>query len=200
MAERILGVVLAGGASRRFGADKSSALLGGVPLLQRVIARASAQVDAVAVSGRAAPDIGAIPDRAPGQGPLAALAGCLHWAEAQGFALVATFACDVPFFPADLVARLRRTLAMHDGVLARSDGRGHHAAGLWRSGSAVKLARALAEGVRSFRDVGPYVSLVFCDFEPGNGPAGDAFFNINRPEDLATAQLWLTRGTHGPAG
>jgi len=191
----VLGVVLAGGASRRFGSDKAQAVLAGTPLLERVIARARRQVGTIAVSGRdwGAADVPAIADRAPGQGPLAALADCLAWAEANGFALVATFACDAPFFPADLVARLRRTIATADCVMARSNGRGHYAFGLWRPQSAPKVAQALGRGVRSLRDVESFVSRAFCDFPPGDGPSGDAFFNVNRPQDLATAQAWLAR-------
>src|SRR5215469_10899077 len=42
--DSVLGIILAGGASRRFGADKSTARLGGRPLLAWVTERARPQV------------------------------------------------------------------------------------------------------------------------------------------------------------
>ena len=195
-------MILAGGASRRFGSDKPLALLAGVSLLDRVAARARVQVGALAVSGHAAAgrDFAVIADREPGQGPLAAVCGCLEWAGSKGFPLVATFACDAPFFPLDLVAQLGRTLAASDCVLARSGGREHYAFGLWRTACGTKLVQALAAGVRSFRDVGPFVDRTFCEVPSSEGPQGDAFFNINRPEDLAVAQTYLSRSGAIPAG
>ncbi len=58
---RLLGAVLAGGQSRRFGSDKALALLDGRPLIAHVIAALAAQTEAVIVCGKEWGDW--VPDR-----------------------------------------------------------------------------------------------------------------------------------------
>ena len=193
-----LGVILAGGASRRFGSDKSAAFLRGVSLSERVIDRARPQVDALAISGGAAHarDLPFIPDRIPGAGPLMAVYACLSWAAERGYPLVATFPCDAPFFPPDLVQRLRHALGAADGAMARRDGQGHYAFALWRVGATAILGPAIERGIRSFRDLEAIATCAYADFPvDGEGPHGDPFFNINWPDDLVAAEEWLSQTT-----
>lgn len=185
------GVILAGGASRRFGSNKMGAKLLGIPLVERVTARARPQVAELALSGGRFPGLLTIADRVPGQGPLAALPDCLAWAQTRRFSLVATFPCDAPFFPADLVRRLRSRLGNADCVMVRRGGQGHFAFGLWRTACVDKLRAAVKDGARALRDVGNVMSRTYADFDDGGGPLDDPFFNINRPEDLALAEQWL---------
>lgn len=193
-----LGVILAGGASRRFGSDKASAALGGVALLDRVIARVRPQVGALVISGDSdgKHNLPVIPDRIPGAGPLAAVHACLCWAAERSYPLVATFPCDAPFFPPDLVERLRQALGVCDCVMVRRSGQGHYAFGLWRVAAAAKLGPAIERGIRSFRDLEPIATRAYADFPiGGDGPGGDPFFNINLPDDLAAAERWLSQTT-----
>lgn len=100
---RLLGAVLAGGESRRFGSDKALALLDGRPLIDHAIAALAAQTDAVIVCGRE----GGIPDRpGPGLGPLGGVNAALHEALAHGFDAVLTCPCDLPMLPPRLAERL----------------------------------------------------------------------------------------------
>ena len=100
----VLGAVLAGGRSRRFGSDKALALLDGAALVDRVIEALRPQVDAVVVVGRT----GGIADRpAPDLGPLGGLNAALHHARNEGHEWVVSLPCDAPMIPADLVERLR---------------------------------------------------------------------------------------------
>ncbi|MBA3896663.1 MAG: NTP transferase domain-containing protein, partial [Sphingomonadaceae bacterium] len=63
----ILGAVLAGGASRRFGSDKALAMRDGRPLIAHVVDALATQVDAVVVCGRDWGGLPSIADRpAPG--------------------------------------------------------------------------------------------------------------------------------------
>lgn len=102
---KLLGAVLAGGQSRRFGSDKALALLDGKPLIEHAIASLLPQCDAVIVCGREWGDW--VPDRpAPGLGPLGGINAALHCAAARGFDAVLTTACDTPLLPADIGARL----------------------------------------------------------------------------------------------
>lgn len=98
----VLGAVLAGGASSRFGSDKALAMVGGRTLLEHAIAAVAPFVDEVVIVGR-----GEVPDlpRA-GLGPLGGIAGALNYAEREGFASVLTVACDMYDIPEGLVASL----------------------------------------------------------------------------------------------
>ena len=102
---RLLGAVLAGGQSRRFGSDKALAMLGGKALIEHAIAALSTQTEAVIVCGREWTDW--VPDRpAPHLGPLGGINAALHCAVERGFDAVLTVPCDAPVLPGDLAARL----------------------------------------------------------------------------------------------
>jgi molybdenum cofactor guanylyltransferase len=104
---RIIGAILAGGRSRRFGSDKAVALLDGVALIERVIAALRPQVDALVVCGRAIDEYDCVADRpGPDLGPLGGLNAALYYARTNGFDRVVSVPCDAPFLPADLVTRL----------------------------------------------------------------------------------------------
>ncbi len=99
----ILGCVLAGGASTRFGSDKALAVLDGVTLLDRAIAVLTRQCGEVVVAGHE----GGVADwPEPGLGPLGGLAGALRLASGRGFAAVLAIGVDSPGLPEDLAAVL----------------------------------------------------------------------------------------------
>lgn len=99
----VLGAVLAGGASSRFGSDKAMADFRGKPLIEHVITRLRPQVSDLVVVGRDHLGEASIPDRpGPGLGPLGGLAAALHHAAAGGYDAVLTSGCDLPELPLDL--------------------------------------------------------------------------------------------------
>jgi molybdopterin-guanine dinucleotide biosynthesis protein A len=103
----ILGAVLAGGQSSRFGSDKALAELGGRTLLARAVATLEAQCDAVVVVGRHDAPVTTIPDRpAGGMGPLGGIAAALHHAASHGYADVLTCGVDCAGLGADTLADL----------------------------------------------------------------------------------------------
>src|SRR5579885_291306 len=124
-AEAVAGVLLAGGLSRRMGGgDKSLRLLGGRTILARVIERARPQCAALLLNANGDPARFAeyhLPvrgDLVEGfAGPLAGVLTGMAWAReaVPGAQWLASFACDAPFFPTDLVARLRDAVA-RDGA------------------------------------------------------------------------------------
>lgn len=103
----ILGAIIAGGRSSRFGSDKAMATLGGRALIDHVQAALAPQVREIVVVGRAHEGLRGIPDQpAPGLGPLGGIAAALLEARAMGLRAVLTAPCDAYDLPVDLVARL----------------------------------------------------------------------------------------------
>jgi molybdopterin-guanine dinucleotide biosynthesis protein A len=201
---KIIGLVLAGGQSRRMGGgDKALRLLGGVSLLERVVARLRPQVEALVLNANGDPSRFAgfgLPIAADSiadfAGPLAGVLAGLDWAALchPDCELVASVATDAPFFPLDLVARLRQGLdeAGADLACAASGGQAHPVFGLWPVRLREELRRALVEeGVRKVDAWTGRYKLTTVTFP--DRPV-DPFFNANRPEDLAAAALLATAG------
>ena len=194
---RVFGTILAGGQGMRMGgADKALLMLGGMPLLARCVARLAPQVVALAVSANGDParlagfglpiladPILADPilaDPVPGfSGPLAGILAGMIWAEALGADALVTVAVDTPFFPTDLVARL-----LPSGMAVDAAGL-HPTFALWPIALRPALAAALAQGERRVADFATASGIRRVLF------SGDRFFNINRPEDLAAAEVRL---------
>lgn len=202
---RIPGVILAGGLSRRMGGgDKALREIGGRSLLHHVLDRLSAQAAPVALNANGDPQrfagygLPVLPDPVAGfAGPLAGVLAGLDWAATFGATHIVTVAADTPFFPADLVSRLRPALALAPIVLAATPepGRGrvrHPTFGLWPVRLREDLRAALIAGVRKvvhWTEAHGAAEVLF-DSAPGREP----FFNVNTPEDLITARLRQDEG------
>jgi molybdenum cofactor guanylyltransferase len=203
----IPGVLLAGGLARRMGGgDKPMRTIAGRTILERVIARLKPQCDSLILNANGDParfaelELPVVPDRdADFAGPLAGLLAGMDWARAHhpGARWIVTAACDTPFFPPDLAAKLHAG-AVETGAdiaLAASSGQNHFVFGLWAVKLAGDLATTLAEGRRKVQDWierHPYTTV---EFEPVdlNGVMLDPFFNINTPGDLAVAEALLQK-------
>ena len=100
----ILGVVLAGGQSTRFGSDKAIAELGGRTLLARAVDALNGWCEYVVIAGRDHGPAPCIPDW-PGaaMGPLAGIAAGLHLAQDDGYETVLTCGVDSVDLPEDLL-------------------------------------------------------------------------------------------------
>lgn len=191
------GVILVGGASRRFGHDKAMARLGGTTMVQLVAARVAGQVCMLAASGAGRPGLilHVIPDAIPLGGPLPALLSVLKWADERGFDMVATFSCDTPFLPSNLVIRLRRAL-MNDSdcSVALHSGATHPTCAVWMTAALPKVQATLEAGVRSLHGALANLKACYANFSDlSDGPRGDPFFNINSQSDMAEARAWLDR-------
>lgn len=99
----ILGAVLAGGKSTRFGSDKALAELGGETLLMRAVDHLSGWCEKVVVVGREHSPAPCLPDwLKPDQGPLGGIAAALHAARDEGFEAVLTCGVDSIGLPNNL--------------------------------------------------------------------------------------------------
>ena len=202
MKPRIAGIVLAGGLSRRMGGgDKALRTLGGRSILDRVIARAAPQVEILALNANGDParfaetGLPVVPDSVEGfPGPLAGVLAGLEWARGRASECthVATFACDAPFLPEDLVARLWRAVEEDDAEIAsaRSGGREHPVFALWPVALADRLRSAVVE--EEIRKVDVWTARYRLAHAEFSAVPVDPFFNVNRPEDIAEAEAALT--------
>ena len=205
----ILGLLLAGGQSRRMGGgDKALRLLGGRPLLQRVIDRMRPQVAALILNANGDParfagfGLPVVPDSIPDfAGPLAGILAGLDWAAEHrpDCPVIASVATDAPFLPENLVSNLHEGMTAEGAELAcaASAGQPHPVIGLWPVRLRDDLRHALVEeGVRKV-DVwtGRYrlATVSFPELSLGDGVAIDPFFNANRPEDFDRAAALLDR-------
>lgn len=102
----LLGAVLAGGRSSRFGSNKAEARLGGRTLVEHATAALRPFVETTVVIGEA---IGGLPDLPRGGlGPLGGIAAALDHAASHGFRCVLTIGCDMPEVPTSLIEALLR--------------------------------------------------------------------------------------------
>lgn len=198
-----VGIILAGGRSRRMGGgDKGLLPFGGATLLHRVITRLRPQVQTMALNANGDParfaeyGLPVIADSIGGfAGPLAGVLAGLDWAATQGAQTVITVAADTPFYPADLAARLQAGAAAENQPLAIAMSpdpeRGlarHPTFGLWDVALRDDLRDALNAGLRK---VILWTEAKGC--AQVNFPVNsyDPFFNVNTPADMVTANELL---------
>jgi len=200
----ILGVILAGGQSRRFGGgDKGFADLDGRPVLSHVIERFRPQIGRLILNANgdlsrfASFGLEVVADREiPGQGPLSGILTALEWAKrhAPDCTAVATVSTDVPFLAPNLIQRLEAERG--DGVaIAVSAGRRHPTIAIWPLTSREAVANALQRGALSVDALAAELNAVAVPFPMGeiDGVTIDPFFNVNRPEDLVAARALLAK-------
>jgi molybdopterin-guanine dinucleotide biosynthesis protein A len=174
----ILGAVLAGGRSSRFGSDKALAMLDDRTLLARAVERLASLCDAVVVVGRTQAPADTLPDwPAPGGGPLTGLAAALRHAEETGYGAVLSCGVDSIGLPDDLLERLSpspRFVAEQPVV------------GLWPAASAKPLENLLmSDGKHSMRALADLVGATSIVLP-------QTIANINTPQDLAALKLSRT--------
>lgn len=103
----VMGALIAGGKSTRFGSDKALAQVHGRTLIDQVAETLSAQCAEMVVVGREHPGLRSISDQpAPDLGPLGGIAAALLEAQARGYSAVLTVPCDVYDLPDDLLKQL----------------------------------------------------------------------------------------------
>ncbi|EKE74839.1 molybdenum cofactor guanylyltransferase MobA [Oceanibaculum indicum] len=196
--DSVVGLVLAGGLSRRMGGgDKCLLPLGDRTVLAHVLDRVRPQVSRAVLNANGDParfaayGLPVVPDIVDGfAGPLAGVLTGLDWAarNAPQAQWVASFAADTPFLPADLVPRMLEAVAggKADMACAASGGRAHPVFGLWP----VRLLDDLRDAVvvRGIRKVDAWTANYrVARVEFGIDDNIDPFFNANTPEDMEKA-------------
>lgn len=167
----ILGAVLAGGLSTRFGSDKAMAELGGHTLLATAVDALSGWCEYVVVVGRQTAPAPTLPDwPRPAMGPLAGIAGALHLARDEGYSAVLTCGVDSVGLPENLPELLGAAPA----YLADQP-----VVGIWPTGALERLeAILIGDGRHSMRAFAEAIGARAVTLQ--HAPA-----NINTPDDLA---------------
>jgi molybdopterin-guanine dinucleotide biosynthesis protein A len=197
---KVAGTILCGGAGKRLGGEKALLPFAEGTLLDAVLARVLPQVSNLALNvSRGSAEtyrarysdhpllFDASPDRV---GPLAGVIAGLEWARTlSNVGWLATFPCDTPFLPRDLVARF--TAGARDAPVFAHDGhRQHGICAIWPLNCVERLRHGVEEGhLRSVQTAMKALEATTCVFEA----EAHAFFNINTRADLARAEE-LARG------
>jgi molybdenum cofactor guanylyltransferase len=198
-----LGLVLAGGLARRMGGgDKAMIRIGEKTILERVLERLRPACANIVLNANGDParfarfGLPVIADSIPDfAGPLAGILAALDWAatHAPGVSDVMSTPGDCPFLPWDVVERLHQ--ARQDAKLplacARSGDWRHPVVGLWPVALREDLRTALTvDGLRKIEVWTARHGIAIADWP--SEPV-DPFFNVNTPEDAATAQRIATQ-------
>jgi molybdopterin-guanine dinucleotide biosynthesis protein A len=186
----IVGIVLAGGRSVRFGGEKAAAELAGAPLLIWAARRLQRTCSAVAANVRPGTQAEALARAeglpllydVPGDalGPLAGVKVGLIWARDLGASALAVSPCDVPLLPDDLYVRLAEA-AGGGPAMAETAAGDQPLCALWPISALSKVAAALEGGAhpptwRLLQSLG--ATRVRFEDEA-------AFANVNTQADLA---------------
>jgi molybdopterin-guanine dinucleotide biosynthesis protein A len=194
------GLILAGGLARRMGGgDKAKIEIGGVTILDRVLATLSGQCTGLAINANGDPErfadteLPVIADNVPDHpGPLAGILAGLDWLAEQdtGVEWMLSVPGDCPFLPDDLVERLHQARRkMGAGVplaCARSGEWRHPVVGLWPLALREDLRHALT--VEDLRKIEVWTSRHGIAVADWPAEPIDPFFNVNTPEDAKRAQ------------
>ena len=187
--ETIDAFILAGGASRRMGADKSQLMLNGQTLTQRIAAVLIKVATTVTIVGRSDPQLKSVEDVYPQWGALGgvhtALSACTtDWAF--------VVACDMPFVNAELFTRLASFRDDLEAVApVQPDGRPQPLCALYRVAHCLPVAEKLIQsGERRPLILLQSVRTRWIDFAELEDLAGARrfFVNMNTPEDYLRAQ------------
>jgi len=187
--DHIEAFILAGGASRRMGTDKSQLLIERQTFTERIAQTLLELTDSVSIVGRQSHlTFPSIPDVYPQWGALggihAALAACK-----QQWAIIV--ACDLPFVTAELISFLAELRVDHEAVVPiQPDGRPQPLCALYRVDPCRQRATELIEaGLRRPLDLLEAVRTKWVEFDRlRNLTQSQSFFvNINTPDDYDEA-------------
>jgi molybdenum cofactor guanylyltransferase len=180
--------ILAGGASRRMGTDKSQLLIERQTFTERIAETLLQVAERVTLVGGVEANFPRVADIYPQWGALGGLHAALAECKAEWAIVVA---CDLPFVSAELVSFLAGKRVDHDAVVpVQQDARPQPLAALYRVDPCLQRATELIEaGRRRPLDLLEAVNTRWVQFEElTNLAQSERFFvNINTPSDYMEA-------------
>ena len=192
----ILGIILAGGKSSRFGEDKSIAKLGDKTLLDHTINKIEKEFTEILVISNNKEfnfknnKIHVVEDCIEGQlGPLVGILTAMKWVKKnnKNYKWIASFPCDTPFFDMKFISELKIKIKETSKklIFLNSDKKRHNIFGLW----SVDLIETLEEDIKNgLRKVEIWADKIGYEKININTNEFDIFLNINTKEDLKKAK------------
>ena len=192
----IIGIILAGGKSSRFGEDKSIIRLGSKTLLDHTIDKIEKEFSEILIISKDKKynfkntKIYTVKDCIEGQlGPLVGILTAMKWVNEnkKNYKWIASFPCDTPFFDTNLISKLKLKTKETSKklIFLNSDKKRHNIFGLW----SMDLIETLEKDIKnSFRKVEIWADKVGYESININTEKFDRFLNINTKEDLEKAK------------
>ena len=191
----ILGTVLAGGKSQRFGEDKSQVKLGDKLLIDYILSEIIDEFNEILlvsnnpIKFKYSKKISLIKDFKKDLGPLGGVLTAMKWAKDNNkdYQWISTFPTDTPFFKNQILKDFHDQINLKNGKLffIKSNNTRHNIFGLWSIDLADKLEKDLENGDRKVEDWANKVGVNIIDMQ---FEKNDPFFNINTKEDLEKAK------------
>ena len=183
-------IILAGGDSRRMGQDKAMLMFAGQPLIQTVLANMQKLFSITLLSvrqHRPEIDLPQIYDVQTEGGPLVGLVSALAQITTPWAFVVA---CDMPFVSPALVEQLAAQRAQYQAVVPVVGGRIQPLAAFYAGSSVATMRAGLALGDSSLMDALKRLHVCYVSEEEllQTDPQLRSFFDLDTPEDVATAQ------------
>ena len=192
---KILGVVLAGGKSLRFGEDKSQVKINNKSLIDHILSEILTEfkelliVSNNSIKFNKSEKISIISDFKNNLGPLGGVLTAMKWIKDNNkdYQWISTFPTDTPFFKNQILKDFHDKINLKNGKLffIKSNNTRHNIFGLWSIDLADKLEKDLENGDRKVEDWANKVGVNIIDMQ---FEKNDPFFNINTKEDLEKAK------------
>ena len=191
----ILGTVLAGGKSQRFGEDKSQVKLGDKLLIDYILSEIIEEFKEILVVSNSSIDfkhsekISVIEDIKKNLGPLGGVLTAMKWIKDNNkdYKWISTFPADTPFFKHSILQKFLQDIQLSESKLffIKSNNTRHNIFGLWSIDLMDKLEEDLNKGERKVEVWANSIGVKTINIEFQNE---DPFFNINTKEDLEKAK------------
>ena len=192
---KILGVVLAGGKSQRFGQDKSQAKLNDKILIDYILSEIIDEFEEILIVTNASINymkskkISIINDFKEGLGPLGGILSAMKWIKKHNkkYEWISSFPSDTPFFTKKELKFFYESIQIKKNKLffIKSNETRHNIFGLWSLELINQLETDLLKGERKIEVWANSVGVNTINIEHKNK---DPFFNINTKEDLEKAK------------
>ena len=192
----ILGVVLAGGQSKRFGQDKSQVRLGDKILIDFILSEIIDVFNEILIISNNdikflnSKKVTKIEDYKKDLGPLGGVLTAMKWIKEnnKNYKWISTFPSDTPFFKKKNLQDFIKNINYKDSKLffIKSNDKRHNIFGLW----SVELLERLEDDVmkKGERKVEVWANNVGVKTINMEFKNNDPFFNINTKEDLEKAK------------